>query len=351
MIKSHTLTMSPDYVGDWGFWQACREILQNSIDQCRESFQSDMVFDYDVDRKQLRIGATKCRITPKTLLLGNTTKRGNRDRLGEHGEGYKLAMLVLLRNSYSVEISNGSEVWLPRLEHSPEFDEHVLRVDRVSANGNEFDGVVFTIRDVNQDKFGEVCANYLPGHDGDRILEEDFQRGRIFVGGLFVCDVKGLSYGYDFRPGRLKMDRDRQLLDSFDVMRKSAALWSEIGDTSRLYKETVERETKDTELVWGYLDADQQQHFTDRFVKDNPGKTPVACTKDAEHYKCGPLVIVNSQLAALLHRMKKFVTYQPEGAPSVQLEAFAEKYRWHLGEQGRRDLDDLIKASVNWTAP
>jgi hypothetical protein len=59
-------------------------------------------------------------------LLGTTSKAGNKDAIGSFGEGYKIAMLVLTREEYIVEIDNGEKRWTPEFEYSRKYDEELL---------------------------------------------------------------------------------------------------------------------------------------------------------------------------------------------------------------------------------
>ena len=90
-MPSYQLTISPNYVPNWGISEALREIVQNGIDRENETKgESKMSIIYDPIQLQLVIGNPGTSLHKRTLLLGETTKDG-KSTIGKYGEGYKLA--------------------------------------------------------------------------------------------------------------------------------------------------------------------------------------------------------------------------------------------------------------------
>lgn len=349
MIAKHTLSMTPDYVLSWGIWEAVRELLQNAIDQHTLDAQSAVVFEYDPGEQRLTVGATNCALEPRTLLLGASTKACNRHTLGQFGEGYKLALLVLTRSSYEVIVRNGQEVWKPTFEFSSEYESSVLSICRYKAE-EPTDGVFFDIRDVSRADYDKIVEKYLPGTPLNRILYEDHLRGRVFVSGLFVCEVGELEYGYNFGPDRLRLDRDRGMASTFDIAYEASRLWDQSGDDKALYN-NLKKGKPDTAYVH-LPKATTNAYVMEQYITETPNAIPVATDEEAKQMlQTGHVVRkVPTPLRDLLRRMHTFV-FNREGTPTERLERFQHQFGRQLNDEGRRELDAIVKASVNWTGP
>lgn len=109
-INSYELTLTPNYVSDWNFNDALRELIQNGTDQ--EVLDSDNEFqiDYSPKEKVLRLKNRKSVLKINTLLLGRSSKANNEDTVGQFGEGYKIAALVLNRLGKTFTIYNNEKM-------------------------------------------------------------------------------------------------------------------------------------------------------------------------------------------------------------------------------------------------
>ena len=92
-MKKYELSLSRNYVSSWGIEEAIRELLQNAKDSNGED-----VIDIDKSSGTITITNKNTSIPSSTLLLGNTSKGDDLDKIGQFGEGYKLALLVLVLN-------------------------------------------------------------------------------------------------------------------------------------------------------------------------------------------------------------------------------------------------------------
>ena len=343
--RTYTLTLSPDYVKSWGFWEAVRELLQNSIDQRAVSSESMKVFDYTDGT--LTIGNTNCRLGLNTLLMGVSNKfavRGGTAMLGQFGEGYKLALLVLTRLLWDVRILNNDTVWTPRFEYSSEFNSYVLQIDVAPAE-NLVDGVFFVIKNVEQEHFDAVAENYLGDAPQNVILEDDHLRKRVFVGGLFVCEIEALRYGYNFEPGRIALDRDRRLAKTFDVSWEASRIWEQHGDTGKLYN-ALEAGVADVAYVTCPT-GEVKNAIIQRYLAEHPDAVPVASQREADsHHKSH---FVPESLRNLLHGMHNFFVFEPGDSPAKLLEAFYYKHSGHNWEFSQRsDWKELMEKAKEW---
>ena len=108
-MRKYELSISADYVPGWGVTEAVREFFQNSIDEETRDSSNKMLFEYDEAEEK---------------LLGTSTKNDDDAMIGNHGEGYNIATVVLLRLGKTVVFNNycRREVWRPRLVKSRKYD-------------------------------------------------------------------------------------------------------------------------------------------------------------------------------------------------------------------------------------
>lgn len=93
-MRKYELSISADYVPEWGVVEATREFFQNSIDEETRDASNKMFFSYDSATQTIRIGNKHSDLDIKTLLFGVTTKNKDSAMIGNHGEGYKIATVV-----------------------------------------------------------------------------------------------------------------------------------------------------------------------------------------------------------------------------------------------------------------
>lgn len=224
------LGMSLDYVPHWGIVEAVREIYQNAYDEETINKENKMFYDYDADTETLRIGNKLSTLPTKTLLLGLSSKRDNEDTIGKHGEGYKVATVVLLRKGISVRILNYNEkeIWTAKVINSRRYGEKigVFDVEKVSIFKSVPEhNLVFELKGIIQDMMNSIIEsnlnmqfieNCISGEYGTVLLDDKYS-GHIYVNGLYVCTKTQCRYGYNIVPSLIKLDRDRGLIDSFDL--------------------------------------------------------------------------------------------------------------------------------------
>ena len=219
-----TLELSIDtrYVPDWGTWEAIREILQNAKDA--DDLGCPMRVSYSKNTQTLTISNRGADLTRNTLLLGSTTKVGSTNQRGQFGEGYKLALLALVRQGIMVTVRTRTEVWTPKIAPSERFDGVEVLSIQTRARRTPSDSVQFVIKGVTPEAWEEVQGNCLflraahhtiVTHNG-RILCDPQYASQLFVMGLYVGRLpEHYLYGYDLNDVRL--DRDRKLAEPWSL--------------------------------------------------------------------------------------------------------------------------------------
>lgn len=254
-MKRFDLGMSINYCPTWGVVESVREFFQNAHDEEIVNPENKMYFGYDKNSKTLRIGNKNGRLTTNTLLLGQSSKRDNSETIGQHGEGYKVATVVLLRNGKGVKVYNRAdkEVWTAKTIKSRRYqaDVVVFDIEKVSIFKSVPDhDLIFEISGIDEDEYNAIVdsnlflqdlregEDYITSNPGYplttrmcKVLTGEKHAGKLFVGGLYVTTSKYAKYGYDFAPGLVKLDRDRGFIDGIDLQFLTAKVISATGDT------------------------------------------------------------------------------------------------------------------------
>jgi hypothetical protein len=236
------LTLSKDYVPNWGLWEGIRELVQNAIDG-----EKEMGFKMSI---HYTAGGTvvihnEGGVLPReALLIGYSTKRGNSELIGKYGEGFKLGLLALVREGYDVTIRNGKETWIPCLERSEKFNSDVLKFKITTAN-NDADGLKIMVKGVSPENWESFKSKFLflsPSKDilktcyGDILTHAD-DRGKVYVKGIYIQRNDQLAYGYNFTDADI--DRDRRLIDSYDMLDRTGSCWSQAFSQNESLQEKV----------------------------------------------------------------------------------------------------------------
>ena len=79
--KCYELTLTPNYVSDWTFNDAIRELIQNGTDQEVLDNKNHFSIEYDRERQVLQLKNSKSALKINTLLLGRS--RSEERRVGK----------------------------------------------------------------------------------------------------------------------------------------------------------------------------------------------------------------------------------------------------------------------------
>ena len=223
------LTLSSEYLGHWTVYDALRELYQNVFDRQEEDENASWFSENTKNSEgvSLLLGNKATLLDRKTLILGVTSKKDDKNAIGKFGEGYKLAILVLLRNSIKVSLVTGHEQWTFGLEHVPQFGMKMLVVTikqlPISKQSHDLIFKIVNIPVKAWNSYSQFNLRLQPKiklivTDTCDVLLDKRNRGKIFVGGLYICKYVGSSiYGYDFHPDVFPLGRDRNIIEGFSA--------------------------------------------------------------------------------------------------------------------------------------
>ena len=238
-MTRYELSLSPDYVPGWSIVDAVRELFQNGLDQETLNPNNKMFFDYDESKHLLRIGNKESVLESATMLLGHSSKRGDKATIGQFGEGYKIAALVLCRMDKTFRVLNYAkrEVWHGKIIKSRKYDSNLLVFDidkKFFWQSVPDHDLVIEVGRVTPEEYADIVARNLHLQDepdnvvnvpmGRILMDERFQ-GHMYVNGLYICRLDDLVYGYDVLPQHIVLDRDRRLINGFDAQWITSQMW------------------------------------------------------------------------------------------------------------------------------
>lgn len=246
MSKLYELTLSSDYLKHWTVEDAVRELFQNAID-----FSDDGELDFIItENRELQINTKDVSLHPSVLLLGSGDKSEDDTKLGGFGEGMKVALLILAREGIDVVMYNGDKIWRPKFLHNEHFGTKMLCIEEEDNLGEDV-GIRYTIKGLHTDEIMTIIDRTLPtqSYEGfdtryGEVLKDDRFKSKIFVGGLYVCNVAGLNFGYNFNKGTLPLNRDRQTVPDWEVSSMTNRM-VEVAVTPEEYVKLVAAEAKD----------------------------------------------------------------------------------------------------------
>jgi len=324
MSKRFELSLSVDYIKSWGTWEAIREFWQNAIDygEYDWTWQSQ---ELRGKPNVLRIISKNVQLEKKTLLMGISSKQNDSSKIGNFGEGYKLAALVLTRIGKQVKIYNNKacEVWLPKIIKSRRYDSELLVFDIETHVPDDLmnNNLVFEVTGISKTEWNIVMQNNLNINVPKKTEETSFGeilfdkglRGKVFVGGLFVCDipVKGYRYGYDIKPQHIELDRDRQSVRGFDFQWITSRMWGALFNKSvrnALIYKLIESGAPDVSYLNNFVGGNDM-NVVGRIFLNKHGDKSVAVSNDDEFKQAKRMygdsiepVIVNSVQKEILSR-------------------------------------------------
>lgn len=316
--KCYELTLTPTYVADWDFLDAVRELIQNGIDQETIDTNNKFSLVYDSGREVLRFISPRSKLSINTLLLGKTNKANNEFTVGQFGEGYKIAALVLNRlgKSFTIYNNNSKQLWISKIKNSEKWKEKILAF-YVSNVEPEEEGLIIEVGNVSEDEYYEISETWLGfyGYNsvekietsyGDILLEHE---GEVYVSGLAVNFNGDLRYGYNFKPQYIKLERDRKTCDSWNAKMVTSKMIAEALVDGKIKPETVkEMVEKDCDDIYNMdIISDNgfvKQVLIEAFDKENtsPYSIPVDSQEKFKRVKAmgGNPVIVQYRVAQIL---------------------------------------------------
>lgn len=249
-MKTIHYGIGKEYLPTWGVQQALREIYQNFLDYGPYTEDVEML-----ENDMVRVTVSNDWIPESLdfLRIGNS-KKNNPDAIGKHGEGIKMAFLILERlNLPSMIITRDYRVYPKFMDNGDIGECFCMEYVNHDDDVNTF-SVTFECSDADYDTFRNNVLS-----DVDVLFEHEYgdivnrESGNIYSGGLFVTKVTNMSKAYNIKPQFLPLDRDRCAPRSFDLNYHASKIneyhgkitAEELSHSDTMYTEKIPDEVKE----------------------------------------------------------------------------------------------------------
>ena len=269
-------------------------------------------------------------------------------------------MLVLTRLGYKTEVLNGDLVWTPYFRMSRTFGEEVLYIDQYTAADNLNKGLTFIVWDIEEIK-EDIIASCLQMQQSIGEVKETVEGtilldrpGKLYVGGLFICDTE-LKYSYNLKPGVVRLERDRQTVDGWDLKMITTRMWMRVEAPSNL-AQMIYDEVPDV----AYADYNSPTIVKDAcfelFKQRHPGALIAHSPKEMKEMVERGLVktvYVGSVYAAAVtksvgYQQYKTVQEAAVATPTQRLSAWLSENRGEMRTKAIVAFKELIAESSKW---
>ena len=374
----YPLSITRGYVASWNSTHALREIIQNALDTGSMNILASSV-------NGLRISNAGV-LSAAHLLLGATSKADDETKIGQFGEGFKLALLVLAREGFFVEIETGGKIWSPSFEASEIFAGAEVLVINESERAIYTEDTSFTITHFESARNEELISAaeeiYKPGHvlgtrdeNGNPSEELLFDSkldvlplspenaGKMYVNGLFICREEGFLYGYNFRPGTIPLERDRSTVSYSDIMWETARFWASKKSLWVNAATMLSNDARDVQWIDNHLTPAEKAAFAEVCLevadREHPGQA-WACDNRQAAGLATLSFVVNRPLVHHSHRFGAFISTAESnikritnGAatvinPKTILRAWFKANRGHMRPRGIKAFKNILDNSNDW---
>lgn len=174
-------------------------------------------------------------------------------------------------------------------------------------------------------------------------LSSSKHAGLVFVNGLYVCKYDPYKFGYNFKPGELKLDRDRKLASDFDLCWLASKFWMNnprvieqgLADVSYLSDMTCYSQVTK-------LSDDAFEKF--RLVH-GPRAVPVTTQYEADKVPAGyKAVIVSSNYKNLITRSSAYKEPESDSIdPLDKLQQWFEEIEDLLTDEQQEQFNEIME--------
>lgn len=229
--------ISLSYIPDWTAWNVISELCSNAMDS-DPGFKMGLTPETDSTGPELWISG-RGNLVEKHLLLG-VSEKSSKDGIGQHGEGLKLAMLVLTRLGLTAHIHTDNLYLWNEAAKINDTDVFAIAWNNDVPESHEQGFTHIVIPDwphrLYKNRFvieGDPRVVYVDPF-GRMVLDEEVPQ--LYVKGVWVSPAKG--YGKPYRFGYnltdIKMNRDRATVSQWDVNWEIGKIWASCTDEDLL---------------------------------------------------------------------------------------------------------------------
>lgn len=272
-----------EYLPKWDVKEALREIYQNFIDY--GDYEEYAIMSNGTATVKLTNGWAPSSL--EYLRIGNSQK-DNPNAIGHHGEGLKMAFLILLRQGFNSMIFTNKYAVYPAWYSDNEIGDCFCFNYEIHDMYESPYTLDFECSEVDYLAFKENLIKpediiYSHWDYGDLVNKPI---GNIYSGGLFVANLTGIGRSYNIKPQYLPLDRDRCVPQSFDVNYRTSRILeaSEVMTVKDLSYDDTTYITKLPDYMYGRVKPRKVGNAIAFTIKDESGKDQVISNSNIKEH-------------------------------------------------------------------
>lgn len=234
-LRTFTYPICVDrYRTNWDDWDIARELISNALD-AEEGRWENVKMDYSDGC--FRVYNSTRSLDIKDFYIGYSSqgKDLSTSYIGRFNEGLKIAMMVALRNLYSVIVSFKDYIAIPSIL-TTEDGIDVMSLE-IFKSTRKIEGTLVEVDNVRNDISRIIEKNIIKPGDSrilhsvknnnmilnkklesiltseDEVFLQPVNADGIFVGGMYISSSAGYAWGYNFAPSTLRISEGRNLFD------------------------------------------------------------------------------------------------------------------------------------------
>lgn len=341
--------MTKDYRKEWGVIEAVRELVQNCLDN------KNCEHMYEYVNGVITITTRNFVLPMETFALGESQNKTD-SSIGGFGEGFKLALLILQRESCEPLVKFGSLLAKAQYVYDEAtnrelFEIHIQR-GILSNSGNTTFSFKFP-KEQEERLRNEISTfnnhQHAPSQDVNYVELLPERPGEIFVNGLFVCNVESFKYGYNFSPETITLGCDRQITNPLGLAWETSNYWAKNIDSSQTAEEVLQMITDgqlDVQDIHWHITEEQATKVTTAF-SERYGNVTIKPMGSTLSYGMG----VGSSMYNTLRKSGKIAVANPHEEKGTIYNDLLDMYKTnkkHMRRCAKRDLLKLIEKSKSW---
>lgn len=297
-MKLYHTNLHRDYGLSAGFnstWSGLREIIQNGLDGRDKGYELKVSHLGPSDRTRLprvKVSNDGVVLSTSNLIMGFTTKAGDNDQRGQHGEGLIVGINALLRNNCSIVIRTGNEKWIPKHLTVNEVPTLVFEIHKMSTYVDKFS---VEVRGISKEQWQEYQENILDFTNAKplktafgSILTDHRFKNKLFVKGIYVGRLpENSNFGWDLP--LLDLNRDREVANTWDISRYVRLVLEDSlkqgkVQTNEMFEILCQSDTLESRS-FRYLDFVSKNSFYEQMTssfEEQHGENAIPCENIAE---------------------------------------------------------------------
>ena len=291
------LSVSSDYLPNWGAYEGLRELVQNYIDSQDDCGVKGSI-SYEGGSYTGKVILTNYGAKPLTreaLLFGVTSKANRTDQRGQFGEGMKVGTLALVRDNRQVTIRTQTENWTASLATSKEFGGRKVLTFTTHKRQTITDDVTVEIYPVYKEEWDKISQSFMfmqedvesKGSWYGKLLTDEKHRNKIYAKGIFVKQMEDMKWGYDL--STMNLNRDRSMIDEWDVrcniVYLLTSLYHDGSVTLADIRELFDNNHWEAQSSYAWSGSDIVRDMLVEYVKSQGGKKCIVTASGEEAVK------------------------------------------------------------------